>query len=585
MTNSNNNNWQTDKNVSGSKNNRTVDFDWNRSISEPDLTDASLSIDRFFIRHIHEHVSVDDLKYYRRKKPPDSHTRSTICLYNEDEPVLPFSCFKSEYTKKFCIPKQTPSSRCLLRRSTSLHLEGSMNTKSEQQSQYLPYSQEDIQSCRVYPIKNPESLHFIGETEMTLGEYRSSFISYPMVDRTASILPREAFKVSEDDKTTKSVTALDNRPKRELMASRTKTQLSMEGGSSFAPSEYRRQYVEFRIEKAHSIPQLSHIKIHGDFKGIPEYQDNYRMYDSYSKSAPIKKADNLTISGEVSCSNEVPEYREKFKNPLKITVEKPLKTQDHLHPRGEFTKDVPEYFESFRDPQVKDKPERGKCREPYLRLKGKLEFNPEYRSTYLDFPRSRPVVKKATSSIRLQKNTSPRRKFKSSSPNRYVEIDPTLPLTHQPEYRRAQYNYQIRERTPPKRLVDTLTQQTPASKAKGRENMNLNNKTPQKRRTSRHGQTTVAPPIGELKAKQESFENVGSSKKLAKFGRRASITHPSTNARDKVSIIEGNAKYSTKRSNNEVLVPSRRDKNKESFVVLKEPCRKSAWMKKSWYES
>ncbi|XP_055859416.1 uncharacterized protein LOC129921555 [Episyrphus balteatus] len=505
----------------------------------------------------------------------DSHTRSTICLFNEDEPVLPFGCFKSEYTKKYCIPEQTPR-RCLLRRSTSLHLEkGLMNIKTEQQSQYLPYSQEDIQSCRTYPIKNPESLHFIGETEMT-GEYRSSFISYPMIDRTSSILPREAFKVSETE-----TTPSDDRLKREIVPR--KTQLNFEGESSFAPSEYRRQYIQFRIEKAHSIPQLSHIKIHGDFKGIPEYQDNYRMYDCYSKSAPIKKADNLTISGEVSGPKELPEYREKFKDPPKIVVEKSLKAQDNLNPRGEFTKEVPEYFESFRDPQVKEKPERGKCREPYLRLKGKLEFNPEYRSTYLDFPRSRPVVKKATSSIRFQNGTSPRRKFKSSSPNRYVEIDPTLPLTHQPEYRRAQYNYQIRERTPPKRLVDTLThQQSPSKAVKGRENINTNSssngKTPQKRRPSRPGQTAS---IGELKAKQESFENVvSSSKKLAKFGRRASIVQ---NTRDKVSIIEGNAKYSTKRPN-DVLAPSRKD-NKESFVVLKEPCRKSAWMKKSWYES
>ncbi|XP_017483109.1 PREDICTED: uncharacterized protein LOC108371991 isoform X1 [Rhagoletis zephyria] len=591
-------------------------YDWNRSFSEPDLTDPFKRSNRFNIKHPHEFISVDDLKFFRRRKhPPDQHSRSNICLQPSDEPALPFSSLKSEYQRQFrgLYNNLRP---ILLRRSTSLYFKGLMQNKSEHQEQFHWYTPEDLKYCRSTSVRNSKNLFASGEISME-PEYRSSYISYPMVDRTTKILPREAFRLDPDPVEKKIHPTVQEVPScqklandkslRELAARNLqKSRLQQYVGDNkynTAPSEYKRQFVQFPIEKAHSIPQISHIKIQGKFGGVPEYQDCFKMYDNYSKSAPIKKVDNLRVSGaeiveKANDDTKLPEYREKFREPPKsVSKEKAIKIPDHLHPNGQFSKDIPEYYESFRDPKITQMPERGKCREPYLRLKGKIEFNPEYRNTFLDFPRSRPIIRKPASTFRLPNSSttsnttlikspkSARRKFKSYSPKRkeYIENSPITDVTTTPEYRRANYQYQLRERTPtrePKeekgeKVVGSVSNTKYVSIATQRKSSESSTDVPgkssylQKRRTSRHRQATIgchhgpgAPP---------SFENVVgcATKKAAKFGRRASmLQNTSTLGKDRTGYAMSNQKA-----------------NDESFLVLNEPCKKSHWMKKSWYES
>ncbi|XP_067633034.1 uncharacterized protein [Eurosta solidaginis] len=590
-------------------------YDWNRSFSEADLTDP-YRLNRFALKP-HEYISVDDLKYFRRRKhPPDFHTRSNICLQPSNEPALPFSSLKTEYRRQFRDLHfyLKPS---LLRRSTSLHLEGLMQNKSEHQEQFHWFTPEDWKYSRSIQVKNPANLFMTGDRNME-PEYRSSYISYPMVDRTTKILPREAFRLdsesplngkkvqqTNEEKTISKKLSAD-RINRELAARNLQKchlqQRSIETKYNTTPSEYTRQFVQFPIEKAHSIPQISNLKIQGKFGGVPEYRDSFKMYDTYSKSAPIKKLDNLRMSGAemlemANDGKKVPEYREKFCDPPKnVSKEKPLKTTDHLHPQGQFSKDIPEYYESFRDPQIKHMPERGKCREPYLRLKGKIEFNPEYRNTFLDFPRSRPIVRKPASTFRLPTSSttsntinvksaknSPRGIFKSYPPqiSEHNEVVPAKDITTTPEYRHAHYQYQLRERTPTcqqdkiviKDVRPGLNDKYVSIAAQRKTSDSSTDVTckpsyMQKRRTSRHRQTSVGCqhgtniPLG--------FGNVGSTtKKDAKFGRRASVLQNKSNlGKD----MEG---YSI----------SNRQANDESFVVLKEPYKRSHWMKQSWYES
>lgn len=428
-------------------------------------------------------------------------------------------------------------------------------------------------------------------------EYQSSYISYPMVDRTMSILPRQAFQdhgtvdIAEKKQNMQINQQKTQRNLQTKLDSHWKSSTNLEESNRTSPSEYRCQYVKFPIEKAHSIPQITHLKLQGDFNGIAEYRDCYKMYEDYSKSAPIKKADNLNVAKQKETETNAAEYKEKFqKPPSDIKQEKLMKAKNHLHPTGEFTKDLPEYYDSFRDPKIKQMPERGKCREPYLRLKGKLEFNPEYRSTYLDYPRSRPTVKKTTSSFRLptmstvpkSPSRSSRRKFKSTSPNHYTDLDPLLPSACQPEYRRAQFNYQIRERTPTREPTDVK------KNFSGPTNENVASKNVNKRRTSRHRQKSI---MEHNSKSSDSFDKIGTtiSKKPVKFGRRSSVLHNAASCRGNSSIIEGNPKYATPISHpveNRTKKGSKQiSKHGESFVVLDEPCKKSAWMKKSWYES
>ncbi|KAH8309496.1 hypothetical protein KR059_011002, partial [Drosophila kikkawai] len=592
-----------------------ADFGWNRSFSEPDLTANQKNqgdLSRFAIKHPHEYIAVDDLKYFRRRQPVQLHTRSNVCLYNSDEPVVSFGSLKSEYRKHFRGQGPQNRPRSLLRRSTSLRLEGLMQLLSEHQEKYHWYTPEDLQFSRTFPVRNPENLQLgngggaNGEaTSGADGMKNSSYLMAPMVDPSAKILPREVF-LDESELAARN----HNQPTSKLAADKFRRDVAAQEqqrchlqmraqavdreqqGQQPEPSEYRRQFVQQFPEKAHSIPQMSSIKIQGEFVAVPEYRDSFRMYANYSKSAPIKKDDNLRVSGsEGACepSPEVPEYRDKFIDPPKhVAKEKSLKTDDHLRPRGEFTKEIPEYHESFRDPHITEMPERGKPREPFLRLRGKIEFNPEYRNNYQDFPRSRPVVQKPTSCFRLPTsgmNHALSVQHHQAGEDLETPVLVTVPpseVTATPEYRRAQYNYQLRERP---RELDAGPSGMPGSLRKSSDS-SLEARQPQaphKRRTSRQrGQ--IKEPVQPTAAAAAHFEDVGgnAAKKPARYGRRASVLQNASNCRDNSSIIEGNPKYA---------VGCRRSKQPQqqqpagAFVVLDEPCKPSNWMKKTWYDS
>ncbi|KAH8307596.1 hypothetical protein KR044_004301, partial [Drosophila immigrans] len=594
-----------------------AEFSWGRSFSEPDLSASQKGPnDRFTIKHPHEHIAVDDLKFFRRRQPVQLHTQSNVCLYDSQETPLSFGSLKSEYRKRYCFQshgqsRARPRPRSLLRRATSLRLEGFMHLLSEQREKYHWFTPEDLQFARTYPVRNPVNLQ-LGRNEQEEMK-NSSYLTYPMLDASAQILPREMFREEKEQSNSNkpSQTQLSSdKFKRDVAAQeQQRCHLQMRAQDTqyeASPSEYKRQFVDqFPIEKAHSIPQMSSIKMQGDFVTVPEYQDSFKMYANYSKSAPIKKHDNLRISGAEQQSTTEPsggdmaEYRDKFNVPPKhMAKEKSLKTDDHLRPRGEFTKQVPEYYESFRDPQITEMPERGKVREPYLRLRGKIEFNPEYRNNYLDFPRSRPVVHKPVSSFRLPNSnnstsnttatatttSSPRldrERERDAAASRMTSTE----LTATPEYRRAQYQYQLRERERPRDVQPPPGQAPPAGNLRKSSDSSLDAcqlQSQAKRRPSRQRQ--LKEPTSQLAPSFEDVAGGAGFKKPPKYGRRASVLQNAVNYREKSSIIEGNPKYA---------LGCRRDKqNTEnqqqqqgSFVVLDEPCKPSNWMKKTWYDS
>ena len=444
-----------------------------------------------------------------------------------------------------------------------------------------------------------------------------------MVDRTMKILPREVFSLQTepekaikiDEKTIAEIEIVqklnEDKEQREKASELQqechlqKRAVTDESEYHVTPSEYQRQFVPQLIEKSHSIPQISHIKMQGNFQTVPEYQDSFKMYANYAKPLPIKKVDNLRMSGsEIQLNSNdnckiMPEYKEKFHElPKDVVKEKPLKTEDHLKPSGKFSKDVPEYFESFRDPQVKQIPEKGKCREPYLHLKGKIEFNPEYRNTYLDFPRSRPIVPKPTSTFRLPTSTnsttttnnSTSRNRRSISPQKYEDdvmtttpsiLEPPTEFIASPEYRRACFNYQIRERSPKQKAI---TEAVPKDSKK------FQRKTVspqyQKTTTALNRQHRRPSSILDSQSSSPGLENIAQGykhQKTPKFGRRAAGTGAATsvlknaaNCRSNTSIIEGNPKYTMSQHKDAYNSENIHD----SFVVLdNKSCKRSHWMK------
>lgn len=429
-------------------------------------------------------------------------------------------------------------------------------------------------------------------------EYRSSYISYPMVNRTSKILPREAFCLfSERTDTNLQSEVRKNTISKKLGADKITCKyclqhICVETKYNTAPSEYKQQFVRFPIEKACSIPQISHLKIQGEFGGVPEYKDSFKSYETYLKSAPIKKGDNLRIPGaqevdvEKNAILKIPEYHTKFKNPEDIaSKEKLLKVSNHINSYGQFSKDLPEYYESFRDPQIKQMPERSKCREPYLRLKGKIEFNPEYRNTFLDFPRSRPVVRKPASTLRLSntsttskviamKNTkeSPRPKLESCSTNMHSNNEnPPSDIIITPEYRRANYQYQMRERTPVR---------------------NRNERKCGDFELGRESKTKSVSIMTERKSSLLSSDMAGKQKRRISCNRQKSTEHQQGAGSERV--IAFTTKNAPKFGRRASGLPKSSDfgssisdqvTNDDPFVVLNDPYKRYPCTKKSWYES
>lgn len=138
--------------------------------------------------------------------------------------------------------------------------------------------------------------------------------------------------------------------------------LKVQGELSYLPDGHRGEFRgQSTIERSESNPQLSNIKFFGKFHDKPEYNDNFKVYNHFTKSAPIKAKDHLrvspiTVNRGIVAPNISPltEYTDKFK----------VLNIQHV---------FPEYFES-------DKlPERAEGRSPILQISGNMDYNPEYR--------------------------------------------------------------------------------------------------------------------------------------------------------------------------------------------------------------
>lgn len=207
-------------------------------------------------------------------------------------------------------------------------------------------------SSRGVPISTPDKFHlnYSKETkEEDIAEYKSSFVNYPTTERTLPFNPISTFTAEGDMDYQRRVSDPISIPgpysnhnydkfERDLAANigQQRCHLKLQGEINYIP-EYKSQFVPRLGERAISIPQLSSIKFHGEFAGVPEYQDRFKVYDSYSKSAPIKKPDHLTTCGGIKMN---PEYQEKFVSHPLNSRSQTIKAEDTLCPKGEFTKQV-----------------------------------------------------------------------------------------------------------------------------------------------------------------------------------------------------------------------------------------------------
>ncbi|KFB47995.1 AGAP005217-PA-like protein [Anopheles sinensis] len=421
------------------------------------------------------------------------HLGSNFSLYNKSEPLLPSltDAHQTEYNDQYHRRRRSIYDRALpLRRSTSLHIEpGTMKGLSENHSKFVSYSQDTIQKSKPAAVRPEENFQLPdGGTTQGMGlanassEYKASFLPYDFLPDSMDqrFRHRSDTTGSKRDDLSASDSKLHNREQL------TRSNLRLSGEATFEP-EYKRQYgLPQAADKSRSTPQLNNIAFTGNFRDAPsEYKECYKYYDHFTKSAPIRKFDNLSLHGTIEFR---PEYKESYRELPPGGVGDQWRSQcvvrkDNLSLKGEFLGREPEYSYSFRNPHIKCKPEKAKPKDNFLAMQGDMDYTPMYRCSYVDYPRSRPLVKKPVCSINLEdvyeKPPHRRTSRRTPSPIKYnVHAAGTAAATTnhagttpdgnkgdvlqtfvaQPEYRKAQRELMIKKRSPPKERGSLLAQ-------------------------------------------------------------------------------------------------------------------------------
>ncbi|CRK95411.1 CLUMA_CG008732, isoform A [Clunio marinus] len=504
---------------------------------------SEINANRFKSQHFpFEYIPVDDLHYYRRRKPCNCSKsalsrifwilidhcfpfsffsqlltdlfQSHISLSSKPERSSTFNTeYKQNFYEKPCFGRLAPVKRPPnLKVDAYPFLTGTayksepnlynyqteyetnfpirsvsprlvMDIFSEQKSQYKPYSEEIISRARPPMVKKPNNLYLTGEIEL-FPEYKSSYVPYTLdsiykynqplcthlkrekkVKKTKSppknISPPPPPQEDDMDEHYKPIEAkiLNNNYGVPCM---NRYHQKLDSENDYMP-EYRRQYKPVVGKRSSLIPQPSNLTKFDDdddFYGASEYTNRYKSYDHFTKSAPIKKQDNLHVVG---FNDMRPEYKERYKEVDMNTFERryPYRHQDNLHSEGEFGRQMPEYYEKYKNHQNAF-PEKAKPRQDFLALNGEMQYSPEYRKNYVGFPRQRPIVKRPPTNIRMPSSHDRDRKpdkldlpitlsyheTGSPRPVRTNSQEEEFPIEKRPEYRRAMHNYLIKERSP-----------------------------------------------------------------------------------------------------------------------------------------
>ncbi|XP_053665677.1 uncharacterized protein LOC128714822 [Anopheles marshallii] len=464
-------------------------FDWNVFVSEPDIPRLRhrtgswwYAQERSSVKHPHEYITVDELNSYRKRKFSQNHAKhlgSNFSLYNKSEPSLPsaVNAQVTEYADRF--QRRAAYERAIpLRRSTSLHIEpGTMKGLSENHSKFVSYSQDTISKSKPPAVRPEESFKLPDSGLRGTGlanassEYKSSFLPYDFLPESMDHGYRNRNKRKEKemrDDLSASDSKLHN--KQQL----TRSNLRLTGEATFEP-EYKSQFgLPLAGDKSRSTPQLNNIAFTGNFREAPsEYKECYKYYDHFTKSAPIRKFDNLSLHGTIEFR---PEYKESYRELPTGGASDQWRSQcvvrkDNLSLKGDFLGREPEYSYSFRNPHITSKPEKAKPKDNFLAMQGDMDYTPMYRCSYVDYPRTRPLVKKPVCSINLEDvyEKPPQRRLnrRTPSPIKYnvhaAPTDSSKPdvidkFISQPEYRKAQRELMIKKRSPPKERGSLLAQ-------------------------------------------------------------------------------------------------------------------------------
>lgn len=339
----------------------------------------------------------------------------------------------------------------LLRRATTLHLEGDQYFEQTYKSSFLdsprkrhvkplkpigniivggefyPDTEVNSQFLPYIIVKRSElkrhhtQLHIEGDMHID-PEYRASFIEFP-IQHTDLIKPRENLKVTgpghimigvSEQREKYSSVPLSPRPEIVIRP----TNLQVGGGD--LPEETRQVLRRQRPATVHADFASPSV----DVDTTPEYRSSYRDF-------PRKRPETLKPAGTLSSDGpwlgRSPEYRSAFTD-FPRTRPEIRKQSASLKPFGGVN-DSLEYRESYKDFPRK----RPQLNKPIQNLKPEgilMATSPEYKEKYQNFPRQRPDIKKATETLKPEgdftdKNSECKENYKDSPRMRPKVIKPS----------------------------------------------------------------------------------------------------------------------------------------------------------------
>jgi hypothetical protein len=320
---------------------------------------------------------------FRRGRPEDS-------LRLEGEALL-----RPEYYDTFIdYPRQRPKvTRPGTHIASENHRQLPMDSITEQGAQYIFFDG----ARRSELARRETTLQAEGDILVKVSEIHSSYVAHEGAKRSDLARRKTSLRMEGGiDTTTEQRGQYVGFPLgRRAELSRRATQLCLEGEMDTL-TEKGEKYVCFQSPKRSELKRRpTNLKLEGDLEKITENASNFIEFLEAKRAEMSRRSNNLQLEGELEHASG---YRETF---VDFPRERPIISRPRASLRQQGQLDTTTEIRSQFIDSVPKGRRSGLARKPtQLRLEGKMESNPEYRDSYVDFPRQRPKLKRPDVSLK-----------------------------------------------------------------------------------------------------------------------------------------------------------------------------------------
>nr|CAD7434568.1 unnamed protein product [Timema monikensis] len=406
-----------------------------KSSSEPELNAALKEPQQqywtTFGRGFPPGVTVDELFHYRRRRAP-GHLRPQDNLHPEEGTL---KALKSEYRRCFhphdlTLDKENESSnanslgkkrqQCPL---DSLKLEGEFFLQPEYFDTFVDFPRQ-----RPFPTRPRTQIHISNDdiNAEKLSESITQYVCHPGANkaelaRIPTSLRSEGEMLMESEFSS-SYIIYKGSQRAEL--ARRNTSLKMEGGME-STTENMEKFVKYISPKKSELARrTSNLRMEGDMEKISEIRAKYIGFVCPKRAVLMRRPTSLHLEGNIERNTEKRAQFIEFLKVKRTEISKPtsnLKLEGELEHRPEYKDffiDFPRARPLIHQPICNLKPEGimenmtekraqfveyllSQCSRSEivnmpssLKIEGEQEYRPEYRESYTNFPRERPIIAK-----------------------------------------------------------------------------------------------------------------------------------------------------------------------------------------------